>query len=91
MLRNEWLRCPTPSGRPKKGPRFYAIAVCSVERGFQPGIVGSNNVKGKRWACKTCLGFMEPIWADGPLPDIEDIREEWADWMAKDGREIRTF
>lgn len=86
-----WLRVATPSGRPKKGPRFYAITKCTNEEGDQLGITSSGATKGQRWACKTCRAFAEPIWADGPLPDIEDIREEWADWMAKGRREIQSF
>lgn len=91
MLRKDWLRVPTPSGRPKKGPRFYAIAQCEAETGNQLGLVSSGDTKGKRWACLTCFGFMVPVWTDGPLPDIEDIREEWANWMAKGNRQIRKF
>ncbi len=92
-LRTEWLRVPTLSGKPKKGPRFYAITRCTEEPGDQLGIVSSGNPKGKRWACKTCAGFVEPVWSDGPLPDIEDIREEYHDWVAAkpDLRKIRTF
>lgn len=88
-IRREYLRVPTKSGRPSRGPRFIAIGRCTSERGDQYGIVASNHTKGQRWACKTCLGFMEPMWADGPLPDIEDIRDEYHTWMAKGGRDVR--
>ena len=91
-LRTDWLRVPTPSGNPSPGPHWYAIGRCTEEDGDQLGIIGSNDVVGKRWACKTCLGFMEPLWSDGrPLPDVEDIREEYADWMVKGEREVRRF
>ena len=89
-IRNLHLSVPTKSGNPKRGPNFIAIGRCSEERGEQLGLIASNETKGKRWACKTCLGFMEPVWADGPLPDTEDIRNEYHDWMAKGGRSVRT-
>ena len=93
-IRNEWLRCTTPSGKPMRGPGWICIGRCTEEDGNQYGLISVNNKwygVGERWACKTCLGFMEPVWWDGLIPDIENIREEWADWMAKKGRSIRTF
>lgn len=91
-LRSEWLRIPTASGNPSPGPHWFAIGRCTEEAGDQLGLIGSNGVVGKRWACKTCYGFMEPVWSDGrPLPDIEDIREEWANWMTKDDHTVRRF
>jgi len=75
------LRVPTKSGRPKRGPRFMAIGLCEDEGGDAYGIVSSADTVGKRWACKTCFGFLDPQWSDGPLPDIEDIRQEWAAWV----------
>jgi hypothetical protein len=91
-LRSEWLHVPTDAGNPSPGPLWYAIGRCTEEEGDQLGVIGSNNVPGKRWACKTCLGFMEPVWSDGrPLPDTEVLREEWADWMAEGERKVRTF
>ena len=83
FIRELWLLVPTPSGRAKRGPRFIAIGNCEDEDGEQYGLLSSGDTKGKRWACKTCYGFLDPVWSDGPLPDIEDIREEWADWCAK--------
>jgi len=82
-LRKERLGILGLNGRPKKGPRFYAITKCTEEEGEQLGITSSSATKGERWACKTCFAFAEPIWADGPLPDIEELRDEWADWIVK--------
>ncbi len=86
-VRNEWLRVPTKSGRPKKGPRWYAITRCTNED--ELGLTSSSYPKTKRWVCKTCLSLCVPVWSDGPLPDLEDIEQEWADVMAD--KEIRSF
>ena len=91
LIRHLYLCVPTKSGRPSRGPRYIAVTVCTNEEGRQLGITSSKHPKGARWACSTCLGYANPIWADGPLPDEEDRREEWADWMAKGKRNVRTF
>lgn len=75
----------------KRGPKYYCVTRCTSEPGDQYGLTMSSAPKGKRWACKTCNAFAEPVWWDGPIPYIEDIKDEWAEWMAKGGREIRTF
>lgn len=67
-----------------------AIGLCAEEGGYAYGLVSSSDTKGKRWACRTCYGFLEPKWSDGPLPDIEDIREEWATWIVKQERKANS-
>ena len=90
-LRAVYLSIPRKSGRASKGPKFFAVAYCEEEGTGALGIVGSNETKGKRWACKTCLGYMRAVWSDGPLPESEDIEQEYADWMAKGNREVKTW
>ena len=89
MLRNEWLRVPTKSGRPKKGPRYYAVTSCMYEE--ELGLTSSADGKGKKWACKTCFSLCVPVWSDGPTPDREEIEQEWADWIAKQGPNSQTM
>ena len=90
-LRAIYIAIPRKSGRASKGPKFLAVAECQEEGTGAYGIVGSNETKGKRWACKTCLGYMKPVWSDGPLPDDEAIEQEYADWMAHGNREVKTW
>jgi len=82
-LRNEWLRVPTPTGRPSKGPRFIAVTLCEYENEY--GLTSSKVGAGRRWACNTCFSFAPCAWADGPVPDREEQEQEWADWAAKQG------
>lgn len=79
--RNLYLRIPTKSGRPSKGPRFLCVTQCTYENEY--GLTSSAETKGRRWACQTCFSLCVPVWSDGPIPDIEDIEQEWADWAAK--------
>jgi len=89
FARSQYLRVPTKSGKPSKGPRWMCVMRCTNEG--ELGVTMSNQTKGKRWACKTCLALCEPVWSDGPLPDLEDIEQEWAEYMAKGNREVRSF
>ena len=82
-LRNEWLRVPTASGRPSKGPRFIAVTLCEHENEY--GLTSSKVGAGRRWACNTCFSFAPCAWSDGPVPDKEEQEQEWADWAAKQG------
>ena len=76
-----WLRVPTPTGNPSKGPRFYAVTLCEYEEEY--GITSSKQTAGRRWACNTCYSFAPSVWADGPTPEREEQEQEWADWAAK--------
>ncbi len=87
MTRNLALYVPTKSGRPSKGPRYLCVTKCTEED--ELGITGSHITKAKRWVCKTCLGLCVPVWSDGPLPDMEEIETDYAEYMKK--REVRRF
>ncbi len=85
--RNQYLRVPTKSGRPSKGPRYLCVTKCTEEN--ELGITGSHITKAKRWVCKTCLGLCVPVWSDGPTPDREEMEQDYADYMAN--RKMRRF
>lgn len=91
LIRTLYLNVPTRSGRPSRGPRYIAITRCTRERDGPLGLTTSKMTKGQRWACNTCMGLVLPVWADGPLPDEEDIKDEYHEWMAKGRkRNVRT-
>ena len=79
--RTLWLRVPTATGRPSKGPRFYAVTLCEYEEEY--GVTSTKVAVGRRWACNTCYSFAPSVWADGPVPEREEQEQEWADWAAK--------
>ncbi len=85
--REMYLRVPTKSGKPKRGPRYLCVTRCTEEG--ELGLTGSHIIKAKRWVCKTCLSLCVPVWSDGPLPDEDEMQNDYADYMAK--REIRRF
>ena len=78
-LRLTWKSCLTPTGRRKFGPKFYAITRCDDD-----GLIGMTSAKqskGKRWACKTCLGFAAPIWSDtDDCPSVDEALHEYTEW-----------
>lgn len=80
-IRNEYQRVPTPAGNPSKGPKFISVTMCEYEN--EPGLTSSKQTKGRRWACNTCFSLCVPVWSDGPVPEREEIEQEWADWAAK--------
>lgn len=75
-LRLMWSRVPTPSGKPSRGPQFFAVTMCDECRGI--GMTSTKHPIKKRWVCKTCGGCALPIWTDGPLPTEDEIWEQWA-------------
>lgn len=95
QVRELWLRVGTKSGRPSKGPTWMAVTECEECGAIQT--TSSKRTRGERWTCvdfgglgKTsggyygplkCGGFRNPVWWDGPLPDLEDIKDEWANYM----------
>ncbi len=80
-IRTEHQRVPTAAGNPSKGPRFIAVTMCEYEN--EPGLTSSKQTAGRRWACNTCYSLCVPVWSDGPVPEREEIEQEWADWAAK--------
>jgi hypothetical protein len=55
--------------------------MCEYEN--EPGLTSSKQTAGRRWACNTCYSLCVPVWSDGPVPEREEIEQEWADWAAK--------
>ena len=88
-LRTLWKTIPTASGKGfKRGPKHISVTLCTLEGEY--GLTDSGQPKGKRWACKTCLGFAPSVWSDGVAPSREEQEQEWADWMADSrSREVR--
>ena len=76
-----WIQVPTATGKPSKGPRFYAVTLCEYEEEY--GVTSSKQTAGRRWACNTCYSFAPSVWSDGPIPEREEQEQEWADWAAK--------
>ena len=85
FLRSEWHRAPTPTGKPSKGPTYYAVTMCEYEN--EPGLTSSKATKGQRWACKTCFNFAEPVWTDSPdkCPSADEALHEYTAWVSKRG------
>lgn len=73
--------CTTATGRPGRGPRFYAVTEC--EDCGSAGMTSSKQPRKKRWTCRTCGGVKLPVWADGPTPDEEEIYDQWATGIPK--------
>ena len=96
QIRQLWMRVGTKSGRPSKGPTWMAVTECWHCGTIQT--TTTKRTKGERWTCLDyggmgvtsggyygplkCGGYRHPVWWDGPLPDIEDIKDEWASYMA---------
>ena len=80
QLRNTWRSCLTPTGRRKFGPAYYAITKCDDTGCI--GMTSAKHPKGKRWACKTCVGFAAPIWSDVPdaCPTTDEALHEYTEW-----------
>jgi hypothetical protein len=82
-LRNVWKSCLTDTGRRQRGPTWYAITRCDDD-----GNIGLTSIKttpaGKRWACKTCVGFAPPIWTDNEkkCPSEDEALHEYAGWVS---------
>ena len=68
--------CRTKTGRPGRGPRFFAVTECSSCGAI--GMTSTGQPQAKRWRCGTCGGVKMPVWADGPTPDEDEIYEQWA-------------
>lgn len=81
FIRSMHERILTPTGRPKKGPKFIAVTLCAEENEY--GLTDARQTKGKRFACKTCFSFAPTIWSDGEAPSREEQEQEWADWAAR--------
>ena len=81
-LRHEWQRCLTPTGKKKFGPSYFAITWCEYED--EIGLTSTKNGVGKRWACKTCNNFAEPIWSDtDKCPSPDEALHEYVAWQSK--------
>ena len=85
-LRAQWQRVPTPTGKPKYGPSWFAVTECDdgCGRGLTDITVGT----GRRWACNTCLGFASPVGFEGKeryFMDEEEALAEYGKWRAKQG------
>ena len=81
-MRNTHKSCLGPSGRRKRGPRFYAITRCY--ECHEMGMTSSAQKPRTRWTCWGCGGCKFPIWSDGQTPDEDDIWEVWAGTQPKD-------
>ncbi len=83
-LRRTAERVPTKAGKPSKSPSYFAVTWCEYED--EPGITSTKAGKGKRWACKTCFNFAEPIWTDNPekCPSTDEALHEYSEWVSKD-------
>jgi hypothetical protein len=83
-LRGQWQRCPTPTGKPKFGPSYFAITWCEYED--EIGLTDTKAGVGKRWACNTCNNFVEPIWSDtDKCPSPDEALHEYVAWQSKLG------
>ena len=83
-LREQWSRVLTPTGQTKFGPSWYAVTLCDDcgLRGFTDIAQGS----GKRFACKTCYGFAEPVAWEGKekfFMATDEALDEYGKWRAK--------
>ena len=74
-LRRTYLGIVGPTGRRSKGPRFFAVVRCQGCGNI--GMTSSKAVIKRRWACKTCDEPTLPVWADGPVPDEEEIYDAY--------------
>ena len=80
-LRTVWKSCLTEAGRRQRGPTWYAITRCDDD-----GNIGMTSIKvtpaGKRWMCKTCVGFAAPIWTDNEkkCPSTDEALHEYSEW-----------
>jgi hypothetical protein len=82
MLRAEWQRCFTPTGKRKFGPSYFAITWCEYED--EIGLTSTKSGVGKRWACKTCFNFAKPIWSDtDKCPSPDEALHEYVAWLGK--------
>lgn len=78
-LRLTWKSCLTATGRRQRGPTWYAITRCDDDGNL--GMTSIKQPKGKRWACKTCVGFAAPIWSDNKkCPSVDEALHEYTDW-----------
>lgn len=84
-LRNTWRSCLTATGRRQQGPGYYAITRCDDDGNI--GMTSAKATKGKRWACKTCVGFAPPIWTDNEkkCPSEDEALHEYTDWAMNMG------
>jgi hypothetical protein len=81
-LRSEWQRSLTPTGKRKFGPTYFAVTWCEYED--EIGLTSTKGGVGKRWACKTCFNFAEPIWSDtDKCPSPDDALHEYVAWLGK--------
>jgi len=85
-LRHIRLGIRTKSGRPSKAPQWYAVTTCVDASCGGMSIVQSGKNIGSRWACVTCKGLSLCAWTDGPAPDEEEIRAEFAKWLTRNDR-----
>ena len=86
-LRLSWQQVPTPTGKPKYGPSWYAVTECDdgCGRGFTDITAG----KGVRFACKTCFGFANPVAYEGKeqyFISEDEALDEYGEWRAKQGQ-----
>ncbi len=84
FLRRTAERVLTKAGKPSRSPGYFAVTWCEYEQ--EPGITSGKHMKGKRWACKTCFNFAEPIWTDNPekCPSTDEALHEYAEWIGKE-------
>ena len=82
-LRRTWKSCLTATGRRQRGPTWYAIVRCDDDGAL--GMTSIKHPKGKRWACKTCMGFAQPIWSDNEdkCPSEDEALHEYTEWAMK--------
>lgn len=94
-IRALYRAVPTKSGRPSRGPTWVGVGEC--ERCGHMRIISTRQGKGERFTCTDfggmgttsggyygplkCGGFLNPVWYDGPIPDMEDARQEQADYV----------
>jgi hypothetical protein len=80
-VRASWLRVPRKTKKPK-GPRFMAVCVCQ-ECG-NVGMTSMGRPIAKRWNCSACGEIKLPVWADGPVPDEDEIYIEYTKHLKLD-------
>lgn len=81
-LRLMWSRVLTKSGKPSKGPRWFAVTMCDECHGI--GMTSSKQTQKNRFKCKTCKGPALVIWADGTVPTEDEQYELWAKGLPKE-------
>lgn len=84
-LRRIYSSVLSPSGRPSKGPRYFAILECQECGNL--GMASSKIAERARWSCRSCSGCRLPIWSDGEIRLSKDeIWERWAKHQPKERR-----